>query len=77
MQRSPSPATQVPIGQAPGPRATSLQQVFDASLKHTIKTISYSNFAACFPTTAKYEPNVLKQVWEQIVGHLQQRANVS
>lgn len=48
--------------------------MFTAALDHTINTCSYANFAACFPTSAKYAPAVLNNVWRQIVGQVEDKA---
>ncbi|CAD6572188.1 MAG: hypothetical protein ASARMPREDX12_004996 [Alectoria sarmentosa] len=48
--------------------------MFTAALTHTVHTCSYANFAACFPTSAKYAPAVLNNVWRQIVGQVEDKA---
>ena len=63
---SPSPPPQAPVASAPGPRAAALQKVFASALSTTIKTNSYANFSACFPTPAKFCPSALEDVWKQI-----------
>ncbi|KAL2357134.1 Nnf1-domain-containing protein [Cryomyces antarcticus] len=68
--RSPSPPTSPPLPQAPGPRATALQKVFADALSHSLKTCSYSNFAACFPTAARYVPEALEGLWRDFVERL-------
>ena len=66
--------TQKPIPKTPGPLATRLTQLYTASLAHTIRTCSYDNFARCFPTPARKRPEVLRAVWEQIVGKIESKA---
>ncbi|TKA66122.1 hypothetical protein B0A49_12515 [Cryomyces minteri] len=68
--RSPSPPTSPPLPQAPGPRATALQKVFADALSHTLKICSHSNFAACFPTAARYVPEALEGLWRDFVERL-------
>lgn len=72
--RSPSPAPAPPLQQTPGPRATALNDVFTSALTHVIHTCSYTNFSACFPTSAKYADNVLQVVWKQIVGGIEEKS---
>lgn len=63
--RSPSPASAPPIPSAPGPRATALQKLYADAIAHVLKTCSYNNFAACFPTPAKEVPGSMKALHEQ------------
>ncbi len=72
--RSPSPAPAPPQTQTPGPRAIALTKVFTGALNKTIQTCSYANFAACFPTSAKYADNILQVVWKQIVGGIEEKS---
>ncbi|PUU76863.1 Nnf1-domain-containing protein [Tuber borchii] len=51
-----------------GIRATALRNIFTAALDRSIKTCSYENFAACFPTPARRAPEVLRNAWEQMCG---------
>ncbi|KAB8616658.1 hypothetical protein FH972_025993 [Carpinus fangiana] len=47
----PSPPSQPPpTASAPGPRASRLQSLLDSAISHTVSTVTYRNFAACFPT---------------------------
>ncbi|KAI9891783.1 MAG: hypothetical protein M1814_002348 [Vezdaea aestivalis] len=55
----------------PGPRARALQTVYSSALNHTLTTLSYPNFAACFPTAARYVPKALAALHLQTVGKLE------
>ncbi|CUS07041.1 unnamed protein product [Tuber aestivum] len=59
---------QEPEELAEGVRATALRNIFTAALDRSIKTCSYENFAACFPTPARRAPEVLRNAWEQMCG---------
>lgn len=63
---SPSPPPAPPIAETPGPRASKLQTLFSNALTHTLKTCSYANFSACFPTPAKHVPESLQALWKQM-----------
>ncbi|EGD97295.1 MIND kinetochore complex component Nnf1 [Trichophyton tonsurans CBS 112818] len=71
---SPSPPPAAPVPLTPGPRASRLQQVFSQALLHTIRTNSYANFSACFPTPAKHVPRSLESVWRQLNAKLEESA---
>lgn len=68
--RSPSPASRPPIPAAPGPRATALQKLYSDAIAHVLKTCSYNNFSACFPTPAQQVPGSFKLLHEQFVEKL-------
>lgn len=68
--RSPSPASRPPIAAAPGPRATALQKLYSDAIAHVLKTCSYNNFSACFPTPAQQVPGSFKLLHEQFVEKL-------
>ena len=68
--RSPSPAPPPPTPSAPGPRAAALQKLYHDAITHVLKTCSYANFAACFPTPARAAPGVLHDAHEQFIGTL-------
>lgn len=68
--RSPSPASRPPIPAAPGPRATALQKLYSDAIAHVLKTCSYTNFSACFPTPAHQVPGSFKLLHEQFVEKL-------
>lgn len=68
--RSPSPASRPPIAAAPGPRATALQKLYSDAIAHVLKTCSYNNFSAGFPTPAQQVPGSFKLLHEQFVEKL-------
>lgn len=68
--RSPSPALPPPTPSAPGPRATALLKLYNDAITHILKTCSYSNFAACFPTPAQQVPQSVKLLHEQFSAKL-------
>ncbi|KAL8692284.1 MAG: hypothetical protein Q9218_002653 [Villophora microphyllina] len=72
---SPSPPPQPPIAQTPGLRAAKFQQLFADALHKTIRTCSYSRFSSCFPTPAKYAPQTLTSIWQQITTKVEASAN--
>ena len=63
-----------PIALTPGPLATRLSELFSDALNRTLKTCSYPNFAACFPTPAAKRPEVLKNLWVQVLGKVETKA---
>ncbi|KAL8733860.1 MAG: hypothetical protein Q9166_001848 [cf. Caloplaca sp. 2 TL-2023] len=71
---SPSPPPQPPIAQTPGPRAAQFQKLFGDALNHTLRTCSYSKFSSCFPTPAKYAPQTLTSIWQQIITKVEASA---
>ncbi|KAL8807760.1 MAG: hypothetical protein Q9223_004283 [Gallowayella weberi] len=71
---SPSPPPQPPVAQTPGPRAAQFQKLFGDALKHTLRTCSYSKFSSCFPTPAKYAPQTLTSIWQQITTKVEASA---
>ncbi|KAF2648461.1 Nnf1-domain-containing protein [Lophiostoma macrostomum CBS 122681] len=68
--RSPSPIPAPPIADTPGPRAAGLIKIFDSAVKSTLDKCSPDSFAACFPTIAQYNPDVLGNLRTQIVEQL-------
>lgn len=74
---SPSPPPQQPTAITPGPRATHFLSLYNGALKTTLKTISYDNFAACFPTPATKVPDRLRVMHRGLVERLEGFANVS
>lgn len=68
--RSPSPAAAPPVPESPGPRATALDDIFTKALDATVQRCSYANFAACFPTPAKYVPENLDAFWRDFTGRV-------
>ena len=69
---SPSPPPEAPTATTPGLRAARLQKVFSGALSSSIKSNSYANFSACFPTPAKYCPTALEGVWRQLNARLEE-----
>jgi kinetochore protein NNF1 len=69
---SPSPPPSAPVLTQPGPRATALHKVFDTALTATLKTNSYANFSACFPTPAQHCAPALEGVWKQLNAKLEE-----
>ncbi|KAI9803692.1 MAG: hypothetical protein M1833_000604 [Piccolia ochrophora] len=69
-----SPSPPPPVQLTPGHRATALQKVFNEALAHTLRTCSYDNFAACFPTPAKYCASSLKALWRQMTEKMDELA---
>lgn len=53
-------------------RYAGLQRLYKLSLDATLKANSYPNFAACFPTPAKYCPKALEGVWKQLNTRLEE-----
>lgn len=68
--RSPSPAAAPPVPNAPGPRAQALLAVFNSALDATLAKVSAGNFASCFPTPAKYVPEVLDDIHGQFTAQI-------
>ncbi|KAI9850412.1 MAG: hypothetical protein M1838_005689 [Thelocarpon superellum] len=71
---SPAPAAAAPTTTTPGTRATALNTIFGEALAHTLRTCSYENFAACFPTPARHCPGSLRALWAQMVERLEGHA---
>ncbi|OKL59706.1 hypothetical protein UA08_05140 [Talaromyces atroroseus] len=71
---SPSPPPPAPIPLTPGPRATRLQDIYSKALRATLKSNSYENFAACFPTPARHVPASLESVHRQLNAKLEEGA---
>ncbi|KAI4261189.1 MAG: hypothetical protein L6R42_003603 [Xanthoria sp. 1 TBL-2021] len=74
IEHSPSPPPQPPVAQTPGPRAAQFQKLFGDALSHTLRTCSYSKFSSCFPTPAKYAPQTLTSIWQQITTKVEASA---
>jgi kinetochore protein NNF1 len=72
-----SPQLERPTASAPGPRAALFQKLYDKALDSTLKTISYENFAACFPTVAKTNDVGLREMHAGFVGKLGEFSRVS
>ncbi|KAL8919257.1 MAG: hypothetical protein Q9172_005074 [Xanthocarpia lactea] len=73
-ERSPSPPPQPPVAQTPGPHAARFQKLFGDALNRTLRACSYSKFSSCFPTPAKYAPQTLTSIWQQITTKVEASA---
>ncbi|KAL8999497.1 MAG: hypothetical protein Q9169_001702 [Polycauliona sp. 2 TL-2023] len=73
-ENSPSPPPQPPVAQTPGPRAAQFQKLFGDALNHTLRTCSYSKFSSCFPTPARFAPQTLTSIWQQITTKVEASA---
>lgn len=71
---SPSRPPPAPIPLTPGPRASRLQDIYSKALRATLKSNSYENFAACFPTPARHVPASLESVHRQLNAKLEESA---
>lgn len=71
-EASPSPLPSAPVLTEPGLRATALQKVFSTALTATLKSNSYTNFSACFPTPAEHCAPALEGVWKQLNAKLEE-----
>lgn len=60
----------------PGPRAQRLLDLYARSLSHTMGKLSWDNFAACYPTFARRNEPVLKQIQQQMVMKLKEKCEV-
>ncbi|KAL8674230.1 MAG: hypothetical protein Q9168_001354 [Polycauliona sp. 1 TL-2023] len=74
IEHSPSPPPQPPVAQTPGPRAAQFQKLFGDALNHTLRTCSYSRFSSCFPTPARFAPQTLTSIWQQITSKVEASA---
>lgn len=72
-ERDPSNST-APAAPTPGPRASQFQKIYSETLLHIVRTNSYANFAACFPTPAHHVPRSLESVWRQLNAKLEESA---
>lgn len=68
------PSIPPPLPSAPGPRATRLQTLLDSAISHTISSITYRNFASCFPTIQTYNPAALEDLHRNFTTLLDERA---
>ncbi|MCJ1478436.1 hypothetical protein MMC13_007116 [Lambiella insularis] len=69
--RSPSPPP--PTAFTPGILASRLTELYATALQSTLRTCSYNNFAACFPTPAAHKPELLRSLWQQVVGKIEEK----
>jgi kinetochore protein NNF1 len=67
---SPSPSPPPPTLSAPGPRATALLKLHADCTTHVLRTISYANFSACFPTPSREVPSAVRNLHEQFTQKL-------
>ncbi|RDW83448.1 hypothetical protein BP5796_04939 [Coleophoma crateriformis] len=65
-----SPSPPPPVAMTPGPRATGYLTVYEKTLAHTLDTVTYEHFAACFPTVAQNAPEQLKHLHKQMMERL-------
>jgi len=72
----PSPLPEPPTAQIPGPRATAFLNLYQMTLSTTLRTISYDNFAACFPTIATNAPENLMGLHKAMIERLEGFAQV-
>jgi kinetochore protein NNF1 len=75
-RKSPSPYPEPPTTQTPGPRATAFLNLYQKTLSTTLRTISYDNFAACFPTIATNAPGNLRGLHKAMIERLEAFAQV-
>jgi len=73
---SPSPRPEQPTAQTPGPRATAFLNLYQKTFSTTLRTISYDNFAACFPTIATNAPENLRGLHKAMIERLEGFAQV-
>jgi kinetochore protein NNF1 len=64
------PMPQKHVAVTPGPRAARLRDLHAQALHHTLAKLGWDNFAACFPTVARRNEPVLRQVQAQMVAKL-------
>jgi hypothetical protein len=71
-----SPRPEPPTAKTPGPRATLFLNLYQKTLSTTLRTISYDNFAACFPTIATNAPENLRGLHKAMIERLEGFAQV-
>jgi hypothetical protein len=71
-----SPRPEPPTAKTPGPRATLFLNLYQKTLSTTLRTISYDNFAACFPTIAANAPENLRGLHKAMIERLEGFAQV-
>lgn len=74
--QSPSPPPSAPTALTPGARATAFQTLYAKALSNTLHSISYSSFAACFPSIAVAAPDSLKSLHANFIQRLSDFASV-
>lgn len=65
-----------PLQMMPGPRAGSFIRTYNDALKRILTDCNYDNFAQCFPTPAKYNPEALQTLHRGLVNRLGERCYV-
>lgn len=75
-KQSASPAPEPPTAQTPGRRATAFLDLYQKTLSTSLRTISYDNFAACFPTMAVNAPENLRGLHKAMIERLEGFAQV-
>jgi kinetochore protein NNF1 len=60
----------------PGPRAMRFLDLYSKTLSTTLRTVSYENFSACFPTIAAKAPENLKGLHKAMIERLERFAKV-
>lgn len=68
--KSLSPPPPQPIAETPGIRAAQFQTLYSKTLSKTLSTLSYTNFATCFPTIAVAAPESLKVLHQTFIARL-------
>ncbi|KAL2074151.1 hypothetical protein VTL71DRAFT_7929 [Oculimacula yallundae] len=71
---SPSPPPAPPTALTPGPRALAFSKLYSDALANTLKAISYTSFASCFPSIADQAPVALKGMHADMAGKLERFA---
>lgn len=62
--------------EAEGIRAAQLRKIFTIALERSIRNCSYENFSQCFPTPARYAPEMLRDTWKQMCKFWEDLARV-
>lgn len=73
---APPPPSQQPQPQ-PGPRAARFMDLYQQTLSKMLSTVTYEDFAACFPTVAGAAEGSLREMHNLFVGRLREFAEVS
>jgi hypothetical protein len=75
-KQSISPHPEPTTAPTPGARASAFLTLYQKTLSTTLRTISYDNFAACFPTIAKNAPENLRGLHKAMIQRLEGFAQV-
>lgn len=73
---SPSPPPTAPVALAPGHRASNFIALYNHALDKTLHSMSYENFAACFPTIAEKAGDTLRGAHRSVIETLGRSARV-